>query len=281
MRVEEARPLQLTELLLLDEVERVCKELNIHYYLIGGTLLGAVRHGGFIPWDVDIDIAMVRADYEAFKAYYANKESDQFFYQDYSTEKNFAECHAILRLKNTYVKLKNSENQRYPLQHNGIYLDIFPLDYAPNDPQKQKKQQNRIRFLSAMLQAKKCRDYGAGAFRYFVKKVLSVFLLPVSFCSLQKMVHREMQRYNNGECEYLVSMASHYSYTKQLMPAGYYGEPKKVLYEGKECSAPAMTHEYLTQLYGDYMKLPPESERYFEINGLESVDYGSYYSPEE
>ena len=281
MKPEEIRPLQLTELILLNEVDRICKELNIHYYLIGGTLLGAVRHGGFIPWDFDIDIAMIREDYEALKAYFAAKEDDTFFYQDYSTEKNHAVCHAIIRLKNTAVKLKNDEKERYHLQENGIYLDVFPLDYAPNDPRKQQKQQKRIRFWSAMLQAKKCRDYGAGAFRFFLKRVLSVFLLPVSFRSLQKIDSREMQRYNNGERQYLVSMASHYSYKKQLMPVAFYGQPQEMLFEGKAYYAPAMPHEYLTQLYRDYMKIPPENERYFEINSLESVDYGKYYSPEE
>lgn len=281
MQITEIKQLQSIELKLLLEADRICKELNLRYYLIGGTLLGAVRHGGFIPWDVDIDIAMIRNDYEKFREYCIRNNSGEFFFEDYSTEKNHSECHAILKIKNTEVKYITRSKDRYTLQHNGIYMDIFPLDFAPNDPKKQRKQQYVIKFFSSLLQAKICRDYGAGKLKYFAKKILSVLLRPVSFFKLQKAVEHTMIKYNNETCDYLVSMASHYSYKKQLMPVEIYGEPQKIAFEGHEFFAPAKAEAYLKQLFGDYMELPPEDKRYSIVESLEYVNYGKYAQAED
>lgn len=276
MEINEIKPLQKVELDILLEADKICKELNIKYYLIGGTLLGAVRHGGFIPWDVDIDIAMLRSDYEIFRDYCIQNNDGPLFFEDYTTEKNHSECHAILKLKGTEVRYTTRSKDKYPVQHNGIYMDIFPLDFAPNEYKKQKRQQHTIKFFSSLIQAKICRDYGAGKIKYLVKKVLSVLLIPVPFSKLQKVVDKTMQKYNNGPCEYVVSMASHYSYTKQLMPFEIYGEPQKIAFEGYEFFAPAKTEDYLKKLFGDYMKLPPEEGRYAVLESLENVDYGIY-----
>ena len=146
MQINEIKPLQKVELDILLEADKICKELDIKYYLIGGTLLGAVRHGGFIPWDVDIDIAMLRRDYEIFRDYcIKNNSNGKLFYEDYTTEKNHSECHAILKLKGTEVRYTTRSKDKYTLQHNGIYMDIFPLDFAPNEYKKQKKQQHTIK----------------------------------------------------------------------------------------------------------------------------------------
>lgn len=275
------RTLQMVEMKLLREVDSICRSLNIKYYLIGGTLLGAVRHGGFIPWDVDIDIAMLRNDYEIFRKYCIERDDEEFFFEDYSTEKNHSECHAILKIRNTEIRWASRNKDRYPVTNKGIYLDIFPLDYAPNDCKKQKIQQIKIKFLSSLLQAKVCRDYGSGKGIYYVKKLLGFVLRPVSFSTIQKIVDKEMQKYNNGECEYIVSMASHYSYYKQLMPFDYYGTPVKIQFEDGLFYAPAKPHEYLKKLFGDYMQLPPEETRYEILNALEYVDYGKCNLPEE
>lgn len=281
MQINEVKPLQKKELDILLEVDKICEELGLKYYLIGGTLLGAVRHGGFIPWDVDIDIAMLRRDYEILREYCIKNNDGPIFYEDYTTEKNHTECHAILKLKGTEVRYKTRSKDQYTLQHNGIYMDIFPLDFAPNEYKKQRRQQYTIKFFSSLIQAKICRDYGAGKLKYFVKKVLSVLLKPIPFYGLQKIVDKTMQKYNNGPCEYVVSMASHYSYRKQFMPIEFYGEPKRIAFEEYEFLAPAKTEEYLQQLFGDYMKLPPEDKRYAILESLEYVDYGIYGDKKE
>ena len=281
MDISNVKKLQRIELELLKKTHEVCENLGIRYYLIGGTLLGAVRHGGFIPWDVDIDIAMPRKDYDIFKEYWESNNDTDFFYQDYNSEKNHTECHALLKLRNTEIRYITHKKDRYEIQHNGIYMDIFPLDFAPDDEKNQIKQAKTIKFWSGLIQAKICRDYGAGKGKYIVKKCLSLLLKPIPFSLFQKQVEKTMKEYNDNCSNFLVSMASHYSYQKQLMPVRIYGEPKKINFEGMEFYAPNETIKYLEQLFGDYMKLPPEDTRYKLIELIENVDYGKYGESEK
>lgn len=276
MNTNDIKKLQQIELELLKKTHEICESLRIKYYLIGGTLLGAVRHGGFIPWDVDIDIAMSRKDYDIFKQYWKNNTSPKYFFQDYTTEKNHTECHALLKLKETEIRYKTHKNDKYQIQHNGIYMDIFPLDFAPDDEKKQVRQAKAIKFWSGLIQAKICRDYGAGKGKYLIKRCLSLMLKPFPFSLFQKQVEKVMKEYNDTCSNFLVSMASHYSYKKQLMPVQIYGEPKKINFEGMEYYAPNEAIKYLEQLFGDYMKLPPEDTRYKLIELIENVDYGQY-----
>ena len=278
---EEIKKLQSLQLILLKKTHEICENLGLKYYLIGGTLLGAIRHGGFIPWDVDIDIAMPRKDYEIFKQYWKNNECSCICYQDYTTEHSFIQSHALLALTNTAIIYKSSKNSKCKIQHNGIYMDIFPLDFAPDDEKKQIRQAKTIKFWSGLIQAKICRDYGAGKGKYIVKKCLSLLLKPIPFSLFQKQVEKTMKEYNDTCCNFLVSMASHYSYKKQLMSAQIYGEPQKINFEGMEFYAPNETIKYLEQLFGDYMKLPPEDTRYKLIELIENVDYGKYGESEK
>ena len=117
MDIDNIKKLQQVELVLLKKTHEICENLGIRYYLIGGTLLGAVRHGGFIPWDVDIDIAMPRNDYELFKQYWENNKDTDFFYQDYTTEKNHTSCHAILKLKDTEIRYITHKKDKYKIQY--------------------------------------------------------------------------------------------------------------------------------------------------------------------
>ena len=135
----DVRKFQLAQLDLIREIDRVCKELGIDYYLIGGTLLGAIRHGGFIPWDTDMDIAMRRSDYEKFGQYWLERDDDRFFYQHYKTEKNHLSPHAILKIKNTHIYY-NKDTEKYKVKFDGLFLDIFPLDEPPAEKKLQAKQ---------------------------------------------------------------------------------------------------------------------------------------------
>ncbi len=126
---EELRRLQLVELGLIAEVDRVCRANNIKYSIFCGTMLGAVRHQGYIPWDDDADIAMLRDEYEKFK-----KVSDQLnpeicFFQDHDTDPNYLWGYGKVRKVGTYHMRKGQEHINCK---NGVYIDIFPLDDVPN-----------------------------------------------------------------------------------------------------------------------------------------------------
>ncbi|MGO5114600.1 LicD family protein [Candidatus Avoscillospira sp. LCP25S3_F1] len=126
---KELRLLQLTELELLLEFDRICRTYGIKYTMIGGTLLGAVRHKGFIPWDDDADVAMLRTEYEKFKeACKAELNGTKYYFQDQFVTEGYRWGYAKLRRKGTAFVRPNTEEFPY---EQGIYIDIMPLDYLP------------------------------------------------------------------------------------------------------------------------------------------------------
>ena len=126
---EQLREVQLTELEMLREVHRICEERKIPYVMIAGTLLGAVRHGGFIPWDDDVDVALLRPDYERFrKACETELDTDRFVFQDDRNTPGYRWGYGKLRRKDTLFLREHQEDMPY---FQGIFLDIFPLDEVP------------------------------------------------------------------------------------------------------------------------------------------------------
>ena len=273
MNREELRSYQLAQLELLGITSEICQERNLTYYLIGGTLLGAVRHGGFIPWDPDIDIAMPRKDYEDFLNYWKENPSERYCYQHYTTEKNHLSPHAILKIKDTKVVMKDGIS-RYTPNCQGIYMDVFPLDNPPDLPEMQKKQANHIKRIKRIIELTAGYRYlSTTAFKAFTKRTVQIILSPFSLPYLNGKMDACMKKYSKDDGQYLVSMASHYSYWKQLMPREIYGVPTQVTFEGKSFNAPAEVHEYLTRIYKDYMKIPDDKELYRILEQIERVDY--------
>ena len=274
MQTEEIRKYQLSQLALMDYVDGICRANGIRYYLIAGTLLGSVRHGGFIPWDADIDIARPRKDYEVFRRYCAEHPDDRFFYQHYSTEPNHLSPHALLRIKGTHV-IHNNRLSRYRSKYDGIYMDIFPLDTPPCDLALQEKQAKKIANIRRIIEVKAGYLYPGktSTLKRIIKRCVQIALSPISFRRLHAMADKEMQKYSMENSGYLVSMASRYAYRKQCMPCEIYGEPRDVLFENKTYLAPADTEGYLKRLYGDYMKLPPEDKRFSELDQIDRIEY--------
>ncbi|PEM85127.1 LicD family protein [Bacillus wiedmannii] len=127
---QELRSLQMVLLEMLLEIDRVCKKNGISYCLSMGTMLGAVRHGGFIPWDDDLDVAMIRPEYEKFReACKRDLDQSRFFYQDHTTDPYYRWGYARIRRKDTeFVRL----GQEHMKMRTGIFLDIFPMDSTPD-----------------------------------------------------------------------------------------------------------------------------------------------------
>lgn len=128
------------QLELLKEFVRVCDKYNLTYYLDAGTLLGAVRHQGYVPWDDDIDVIMPRSDYELLKEIGPKEFKNEYFYQNSYTDK-VIRCHAQLRKNNTTCLIKQDYKKKY---HKGIFIDIFPLDAVPNSEEETKEFQKKL-----------------------------------------------------------------------------------------------------------------------------------------
>ncbi|WP_302782657.1 LicD family protein, partial [Acidaminococcus intestini] len=123
------------ELDLLTEFDRVCKKYKLRYFADGGTLLGAIRHGGFIPWDDDIDLAMFRDDYDKLCSIALHEFKNPYFFQTEYTDRGSLRGHAQLRNSNTTAILRNSLNCKYKFNQ-GIFIDIFPMDSVTENQSK-------------------------------------------------------------------------------------------------------------------------------------------------
>lgn len=266
----EFEKLQQTQLEIMDEVHRICVENNIVYYIIGGTALGAVRHGGFIPWDLDIDIAMKRPDYDRFKEVCKEQLSQRYYYRDFTNTKNFTHPHALVCINNTV--LVNRFDKFNPKSENlGIYLDIFPLDVAPSNPEEQKKQKEQLMRIKKEKKLKVALCFGNSKLRDIAKRIISKAMFWTCIDKINAEFDACMRMYNNEPSELLCSMASHYSYDKQCMSQDIYGEPQLVKFSGREYYAPEQLDTYLTIIYKDYMKLPPIEEQKANLDVFEKV----------
>lgn len=272
MTQEELRKIALLQMEILDEVHRICEKHRLAYYMIGGTLLGAVRHKGFIPWDLDIDIAMPRADYEQFKQVFLEEKPAQYSYMDHLSHRNYMRPHALIVRNDTRIHLKyDAVNPKtYDL---GVYIDIFPLDGAPNDEKLRRKQAKKLKNVRKLKDCRLFYCYSFKPWRRFVHYSISFLLGWIPVRRINAYQQRLMRKYSNEKTSCICSMASHYSYEKQCMPAEVYGTPTLLEFEGRQYYAPEQYQEYLRRLFGDYMQLPPPEKRQANLEVFTAVEF--------
>lgn len=251
------RQLQILELEVLLEVDRVCKKHNITYYLGEGTLLGAVRHNGFIPWDDDIDILMKREDYEKFIKIAPNELKQDYFLQNINSEKNFWVFFSKVRL------LRPTEFNQLDIkdltEHNGPYIDIFPIDYVPNKTSIQQL------FIAKLVRAYRYMlFYKTRAIKKPKKKKRKILYYLSNFYTVKKLHERIYQlstKFNHKTHKYMVNYCSYYNTTEQTIRADFYDDPVYVNFEGYKLPIPKNSDYILSSIYGDYMQLPPVEKR--------------------
>ena len=252
------RKLQLTELDILIEIDKICKENNIQYFLIGGTLLGAVRHKGFIPWDDDIDIGMIRSDYEKFIDLCLNKNvlGEKYFLHCNESDENYFIPFVKVKKNNTTFAEEHIDKVK---THKGIFLDIFPYDNVP----KQKSIMQRIQAIIVRnIHYAIYVKYGIYRLKDKKRKALTwIFtLLPVkTLKKMNKCFSMIFEKRKNNK--YIVSLAGSSSYVEETLSKERLFPLKKTKFENLDFYAFNDNDYYLAQLFGDYMKLPPEEDR--------------------
>lgn len=262
--------IQRIEISLLDEFVSICTKMGLNYYIMYGTLLGAVRHKGFIPWDDDVDVVMPRKDFEIFGAEckkYLNQE--KFFFQSFETDKHYSDGNYHLRRLGTTYAFKDTEHYNYV--NNGVWIDIWALDNCDsNDSLSCSQRSKRIRFLTALADKRALVDCNGMSLK---RKILFYTVKPLSLKKLLSDRKRIMMMNSNEESEFLVNFSSPYTIEKELIRREYYGESVELEFEGKKYRAPKEWNAILTQIYGDYMRLPPESERHL-FHKPRAIDLG-------
>jgi len=271
---ERLRKLQLVQLLSFLEIRRICDKHNIHYTPIGGTLLGTVRHKGFIPWDDDIDVGMLREEYNKFLEVAKNELRPEFFLQTYETDPNYPEIVARLCVNETTHMLKWKGGADI---HHGVFVDIFPYDNSPEHKPSQIYHKFMIKWLRYVT-THKYFPYGKPT-SIKGKVFLFVVSLPCMLNdkkSVRKLLDKVVQKYNPTPTEYVVRSGSQYPYEKVRIECALMNEFVEMEFEGVKIPVMKGYHEHLSRNYGDYMKLPPIEKREMAQTDCVKLDLGSY-----
>ncbi len=249
----ELEQLQKTELGILSDFDAYCQENGMRYYLIGGALLGAARYQGMIPWDDDIDVAMPREDYERLKLEF---HSDKYFLQNAESDPLFARCIQKIRLNGTRIIEFATQDI---LIHQGIYIDIFPIDYLDtNDARIVAPLHKRICRLMSLRTIKS----GYKTSRYVLIKRLIALLCPLSARKIDKRIERLCTVNNRKNRKYAILWLHNYNWDKQIHPIQVFGAGSVCQLGKHQYMAPADMHSFLARVFGeDYMKEPPAEKQ--------------------
>lgn len=252
------RELQLKLLEMIKDLDSFCNENNISYCLCGGNVLGAVRHNGFIPWDDDIDVQMLRQDYDRFLQIFNN--TDKYYLQ--KDTRDYPLQFSKLRANNTTFIEDIPYKKKYKKIHQGIYIDIFPVDKVSNNKIKAKLQEIYSNILISQSLFLRGYPKSHNSFKKRIIMAISFFLLP-----FRKYFYEYVKSFNKkSDNEYVCS---------------FYGTTKPKIFQKKESFSLPLTRlkfedvylpvmnnyeQFLSDAYGDYMKLPSQEEINYNIH---------------
>ena len=245
------------ELRIVNEINQICLRNNIKYSMIGGTLIGAVRHHGFIPWDDDIDLMMERSEYERFLSISEKELSEEFYIADYEHTPSIGEPFTKIMMKNTVMRECFTGSSNAPA---GIFVDIFPVDNAPESKIFKTIQRYKNYSLRKKILIKS--DYRFG--KTGVKKIIYDALGKFTFESKSDLVRKyrnNQTKYNHRNTAEYVSLCGAYDNNRETLPKQWLSEYIFLEFEGQKLMAFRDYDKILRHYFGDYMKLPPENER--------------------
>lgn len=245
--------LQSAEFDILREFVEICEKLDLTYYLVCGSCLGAVKYGGFIPWDDDIDVALKRPDYELFIQKAPGLLSSNLFLQNYKTEKHVPFLYTKLRDSRTTFIEKASE--RLDINH-GVYIDIFPLDGYPKKHIERFERKRRMYSLQTLCAYENKVKFTTGCFLVFERLL--------GFHKRTAEINRKLEKLlvsNPVDSSELWCNFGNWQGKLEYAPREQYGKGTAALFEGLQVRIPERYDAYLTQKYGDWRADLPEKEQ--------------------
>lgn len=264
MEFSDLRKLQLIEVNLLMKFQQICEENNLTYYFVGGGLIGALRHGGFIPWDDDLDIVMPRDDYERFVDVCKQGIEDGYGLIHYDTKID-PHWHTV------YSKFVDLESQiERPLTFQSfkeyVWIDILPIDGMPKSKIRRWLHMQHVLVMRYWLVLTDIEHLAALKERPFYESFILNFFRVIPIFKLfetrkvAKKVEACMKKYKLEESIYWCDLIGKYR-SREIQPKERWGTPATLLFEGIEVKVPELYHEFQTHMYGDYMKLPPKEQQ--------------------
>ncbi len=252
------RALQLSELEILLEFQRICQKHDLQYFLTAGTLLGAVRHKGFIPWDDDIDVMMLRPDFERFKVVCRDELDEAYFYQDEETDPNYPFYFAKLRKNGTKViepMLKDIA------MHSGQYIDIFPLDGCPDWNCIARLYFKGMELLNCAILSHTTIMFTCGYTKWYMKLIYHVLSnVPIEILRYGRHLLRKLaNKVSSGKR--LCTVGGQHGFPKETFQSKWLQHTLMIEFEKKFFSVPSGWNEILHNMYGNYHVFPSEEGR--------------------
>lgn len=267
MTPEELRRMQLIQLELLKELDRVCRSHGIKYILDGGTLLGAVRHGMFIPWDDDIDVRMLRSEYEKFAQVAQHDLNSGIFFQSYKTDKGYPWLYSKLRKNGTSAVRVGQEKLN---MHSGVFIDIFPCDGIPNNRLCQAIQKQLAFLCRKILYSHVARELsGSWTGKMFWTAVS--WIPPKAAYLISECLSKV---FDEKKCSLVGCLGLHGAEESVGFPREWFTDLVELSFEGHYFWAPKNWNELLRCYYGDNYMTPPPVEQQKAHNLLSSLDLG-------
>ncbi len=264
----ELRHLQLVILSIMKDIDSLCQKHNIEYYLLGGSAIGAIRHKGFIPWDDDLDIIMTDDNYRKFIDVCQNElDTSKYYLQE--GLKDWSMYFSKVRLKGTKLVEGVTYSDNPDLQ--GIFVDVFKMDNVSA---------NRLKALWQYFCAKYYLCYqlsarGEKENSFGLKKRLMILLsFPLKMEAVRNWFKRQVEKYNGNPADYYGFFYGRTIFKTAIVRKEVFGKPARVPFEDTYLCVAEHYHEYLTQMFGDYMTPPPVEQQL----GLHSInlDFGNY-----
>ncbi|MEI5907391.1 LicD family protein [Bacillus spongiae] len=259
MKQDTIQDVQKKILEIMKFIDKVCRENDIDYYIMGGTALGAVRHEGFIPWDDDLDIFMTPKNYEKFKRIFNQLHSEKYALQEWRIVDEYLE-YAKIRMNGTTFIEEHFKDRKE--MHHGIYVDIMILHKCPTNPFIQRAIYYASKFVT--LHALSQRNWKPKSlFQSVALQALKI--LPNKFFSKQcyKLIYKYQNRKSDYVYNYFITKAN---FTEGIFEREIFEEPVDIPFESIKLKGPTEIKKYLKHRYGDYMKLPSIEQQELSIH---------------
>lgn len=256
---------------IVKEIVRICDKHGLTYYMLGGTMLGAIRHGGFIPWDDDIDLGMPREDYEKLLQIAPQELKANYKLVNFYTDPNYQ--YYITRILDTDTKVEE-ERIGNENRYTNASIDIFPIDGTPNNSLLRKIYYFRVLFHRALMSLCYKDSIDRKRSRGTAEKILLWVMehVPVEKLTTPYKQKCKIDKLLKGQkvegSKYIGNIMGAYR-TREIVPAEFYGKGAFYTFEDMQLRGLEKYDEYLTYTYGDYMQLPPEDKRKTHFKILE------------